>query len=372
MADGRSFMAAFEISATVKAYFALKMIGDIPEAPHMRRAREAILARGGAAKTKSSPASCLRSLVRFRGATSPQCRSRSSFCRAGFRSISKNVLLGAHGDRAAAGAAGAEAAGAQSARHTCSPNYSRAARCARVAGRASGVGGVILRCARLVLKRVEPFSGALRAAPSRAAVAFVTESLNGEDGLGAIYPAMANSVMMYRRAGLSAQSSRPPHRAQIDRKAARVGRRSLLPALRLAGVGYGAGGPCADGDARRSRREPVARTRLAEGAAGAGCEGRLGRTKPGCATGRLGVPVRNAYYPDLDDTAVVVMAMDRAGKRRPTAPYDAAIARAREWIEGLQSRMAAGAPSTPTMSIITSTIFPSRIMARCSTRRPQT
>src|SRR6201997_4342887 len=39
---------AFDISATVKAYFALKMIGDSIDAEHMRRAREALLARGGA------------------------------------------------------------------------------------------------------------------------------------------------------------------------------------------------------------------------------------------------------------------------------------------------------------------------------------
>ena len=38
----------FDISATVKAYFALKMIGDSVDADHMRRAREAMLARGGA------------------------------------------------------------------------------------------------------------------------------------------------------------------------------------------------------------------------------------------------------------------------------------------------------------------------------------
>src|ERR1700728_5305341 len=42
---------AFNISASVKAYFALKMIGDDPDAPHMRRAREAVLANGGAAKS---------------------------------------------------------------------------------------------------------------------------------------------------------------------------------------------------------------------------------------------------------------------------------------------------------------------------------
>ena len=39
-----------DISATVKAYFALKMIGDPIDAEHMRRAREAVLARGGAAR----------------------------------------------------------------------------------------------------------------------------------------------------------------------------------------------------------------------------------------------------------------------------------------------------------------------------------
>ena len=37
-----------DISATVKAYFALKMMGDPVDAEHMRRAREAVLARGGA------------------------------------------------------------------------------------------------------------------------------------------------------------------------------------------------------------------------------------------------------------------------------------------------------------------------------------
>ncbi|MGY8992059.1 MAG: squalene--hopene cyclase, partial [Rhodospirillales bacterium] len=38
------------ISATVKAYYALKMTGEDVNAPHMVRAREAILAHGGAAK----------------------------------------------------------------------------------------------------------------------------------------------------------------------------------------------------------------------------------------------------------------------------------------------------------------------------------
>src|SRR6195256_2602858 len=41
----------FDMSASVKAYFALKMIGDDINAPHMKRARDSMLARGGAVKS---------------------------------------------------------------------------------------------------------------------------------------------------------------------------------------------------------------------------------------------------------------------------------------------------------------------------------
>ncbi|HKF94645.1 MAG TPA: prenyltransferase/squalene oxidase repeat-containing protein, partial [Gammaproteobacteria bacterium] len=40
----------FDISCTVKAYYALKLAGDDPHEPHMAQARHAILARGGAAR----------------------------------------------------------------------------------------------------------------------------------------------------------------------------------------------------------------------------------------------------------------------------------------------------------------------------------
>ena len=40
----------FDLSASVKAYFALKAAGDPIDAPHMERARTAILARGGASR----------------------------------------------------------------------------------------------------------------------------------------------------------------------------------------------------------------------------------------------------------------------------------------------------------------------------------
>src|SRR5262245_17081652 len=42
---------ASDVSASVKAYFALKMIGDRVDRPHMARARNLILAKGGAANS---------------------------------------------------------------------------------------------------------------------------------------------------------------------------------------------------------------------------------------------------------------------------------------------------------------------------------
>jgi squalene-hopene/tetraprenyl-beta-curcumene cyclase len=44
---------ANDLSGTVKAYFALKLMGDDPEAPHMRAAREQVLAMGGAENCNS-------------------------------------------------------------------------------------------------------------------------------------------------------------------------------------------------------------------------------------------------------------------------------------------------------------------------------
>src|SRR5205807_3755348 len=61
---------------------------------------------------------------------------------------------------------------------------------------------LLFRALDSVLRVIEPlFPNKLRARAIDAAVAFVEERLNGEDGLGAIYPPMANTVMMYEVLG---------------------------------------------------------------------------------------------------------------------------------------------------------------------------
>jgi squalene-hopene/tetraprenyl-beta-curcumene cyclase len=58
--------------------------------------------------------------------------------------------------------------------------------------------------------------------------------------------------------------------------------------------------------------------------------------RPGLRPGGWAFQYANPHYPDVDDTAVVVMAMDRA--QGSNAGFAAPIARAREWILGMQSR----------------------------------
>jgi squalene-hopene/tetraprenyl-beta-curcumene cyclase len=60
--------------------------------------------------------------------------------------------------------------------------------------------------------------------------------------------------------------------------------------------------------------------------------------RPQVRPGGWAFQYRNAHYPDLDDTAVIVMAMDRARRGAHAASsYDEAVARGVEWIAGLQS-----------------------------------
>ena len=223
--------------------------------------------------------------------------------------------------------------------------------------------------------KVVPWPKGLRARAIEKCRAWTTERLNGEDGLGAIYPAMANSVMMYDVLGYPPDHpDRAIARKSVENLLVVKDARSLLPALRLAGVGHGAGGACADGNAR---------TRAADAAVARGLEwlkplqvldvkGDWAEEKPDVRPGGWAFQYRNDHYPDLDDTAVVVMAMDRAAQGRLAPTMTTPSRAAPNGWKGCKAGAAAGAPSTPTIAIIISTTFPSPIMARCWTRRPRT
>ncbi|HEY5347213.1 MAG TPA: squalene--hopene cyclase [Rhizomicrobium sp.] len=331
---------AFDISATVKAYFALKMIGDDVNAPHMTRAREALLARGGADKAnvftrlllalydqtdwKNVPSVPVELILLPRWF--PIHLSKMSYWArtvivpllvlAALRPLARNPR-GVH--VAELFVPGATSASARA------PHQSR-------------IWSAFFHLLDIALKRFEPhWPKKLRARAIEKCRAWTSERLNGEDGLGAIYPAMANSVMMYDVLGHT-----PDH---PDRALARRSVEKLL----VVGEEEAYCQPCVSpvwDTALVCHALMEAKDASADAAVGRALEwlkplqvldvaGDWAEEKPKVRPGGWAFQYRNDYYPDLDDTAVVVMAMDRAKGR---GNYADAMARGAEWVDGMQSR----------------------------------
>ncbi len=204
---------ALDVSCSVKAYFALKAAGDPIDAPHMARARTAILAQGGARRCNVFTRIML-ALVR-RGAVaggSGHAGRNHAVARMVAVSHRQGRLLVAHRSGAAAGADGAAAPRPQPARHHDSRVVRRTARSQCATGspgrphrRWRWFSGCSTGCC------VRPSRGFRRGrvdaqSPRRSPLS--TERLNGEDGLGGIFPAMANSLMMFDCLGYPPRSSR--------------------------------------------------------------------------------------------------------------------------------------------------------------------
>ncbi|HEY3638137.1 MAG TPA: squalene--hopene cyclase, partial [Rhizomicrobium sp.] len=333
-----------DISATVKAYFALKMIGDSPDAPHMKRAREAILARGGAVRANVFTRILLALYGEIPWRTIPtvpveiillprwfpvHLSKMSYWARtvlvpllvlAALRPLARNPR-GVHVPELFV-------------RNT-PPPPSRAAH-------QSKYWAAFFHAVDGVLKFAEPaWPQSLRKRAIARCADFVTERLNGVDGLGAIYPAIANSVMMYDVLGYVPDH---PHRA-IAREA--------IERLLVIRDDEAYCQPCVS---------PIWDTALAahalmeiDGNGGGArmqdlCEwlkvrqvldvkGDWADVRPDVRPGGWAFQYNNAHYPDLDDTAVVVMALERAQRAGYSAgDYAESIARGREWVEGLQSQ----------------------------------
>ncbi|HYI88696.1 MAG TPA: squalene--hopene cyclase [Beijerinckiaceae bacterium] len=339
---------AFDMSASVKAYFALKMIGEPVDAPHMRRAREAILSGGGAARSNvfTRFLLALYGEMPWRGVPVmpveimllprwfPFHLAKVSYWARTVlvpllvlqalkprpknpRGVGIAELFAEPPDRVRAWPRGP---------HQRWP-------WAQVFGAIDAV-----------LQRAEPLfpSGSRRRAIA-AAAAFVDERLNGRDGLGAIFPAMANAVLMYDALGYPRDHPNlVAARQSLDgllvvREDEAYCQPCLSPVWDTALACHAlleAGGEAAERQARRGLDWLALRQVL-------DIRGDWAVQRPSVRPGGWAFQYANPHYPDLDDTAVVVMAMNRAQGRLP--PADAAafaepIARGREWITGLQSR----------------------------------
>jgi squalene-hopene/tetraprenyl-beta-curcumene cyclase len=336
---------AFDMSASVKAYFALKMIGHDIDAPHMKRAREAILARGGAAKVNVFT----RFLLTFFGQLtwhsvpvlpieimllprwSPFHLTKVSYWAR--TTMVPLMVLAALKPRAR----NPKGVRIDELFHEDPATVGTPSR----APHQSKAWFALFSGIDRILRVIEPyFPKSLRQRAIESALAFTAERLNGEDGMGAIFPPMANAVMMYDALGHGEDyEPRATTRRGIDKLLVFNGDEAYCQ-------------PCVS---------PVWDTALtAHALLEAGDESSLKRAKqaldwlkprqvldvkgdwaakrPDVRPGGWAFQYNNAHYPDLDDTAVVVMAMDRVRRADPSATFDPAIDRATEWIEGLQSK----------------------------------
>ena len=340
---------AFDMSCSVKAYFALKIVGDAPDAPHMRRAREAILTRGGAANANVFTRFLLALYGGVPWRATPVMPGELMLLPRWFpfhldkvsywarTVIVPLVVLQALRPQAV------NPRGVGIAELFVQPpervrNWPKGAHQSFPWSHLFGaIDAVLQRATGLMPKR-------LRQRAIDRAVAFVGERLNGHDGLGAIFPSMVNSVLMYEALGYPADHPQvAAARESIERllvvKADEAYVQpcvspvwdTALSAHALLEVGT----PEAERQARRALDWLKPRQVL-------DIKGDWAVQRPGLRPGGWAFQYANPHYPDLDDTAVVVMAMDRAQTRaRPSeggGDYGPAIARAREWVTGLQSR----------------------------------
>src|SRR6516225_10934971 len=208
-------MCCFDMSATVKAYFALKMIGDSPQVEHMRRARKAVRLRGGAERSNVFTR-CLLALygivpwsavpvmpveIMLLPKWFPFHLDKISYWS---RTVIVPLLvLMAKKPRARNMKEVSVAELFLEPPRQLGPTPK--------APQQKAAWFWFFRVVDDVLRAAEPwFPQKPRARAIDRAVAWVDERLNGEDGLGAIFPAMANSVMMYDVLGYPADH---PHRA---------------------------------------------------------------------------------------------------------------------------------------------------------------
>src|SRR5687767_2263333 len=195
----------FNMSASVKAYYALKICGEHVNAPVMKRAREAILSRGGAKESNVFTLAQLALYGQVPWRAVPVMPIEIMLLPRWFpfhldkvsywsrTVIVPLLILMARKPRARnpRGIGIPElfvTAPEQERRYVSNPT-------------GSAWGRVFLAIDQ-VMRSAEPlFPKRTRARATREAVAFITERLNGTDGLGAIFPAMANVVMAFETLG---------------------------------------------------------------------------------------------------------------------------------------------------------------------------
>ena len=309
-----------DISATVKAYWALKAAGDPIDAPHMMRARNAILAHGGAERTNVFTRIMLALFEQVPWRAVPVMPVEIMILPRWFpfhlekisywsRTVIVPLLV-------------LMAAKPKPKIRIDIPElFSQPVEKVRNWHPSNDNSGwaTFFRGLDKVLRVGEPLiPKRTRKRATDLAVAWVTERLNGEDGLGAIYPAMANSVMMYECLGFPKDDPNLVIAKQSIEKLLAGDKDGRFYAQPCVSPVWDTGLAC---HALLESGEPEAIEKAKRGLEWLkekqilDVKGDWVARRPNLRPGGWAFQYENAHYPDLDDTAVVAMALDRSQDR---------------------------------------------------------
>jgi squalene-hopene/tetraprenyl-beta-curcumene cyclase len=177
----------------------------------------------------------------------------------------------------------------------------------------------------------------MRELATRRAEQWILERLNGENGLGAIFPAMVNAVESLVILGYSQDDLRLVTAKRALKKLLVVGPSSAYcqPCVSpvwdsaLACLAMQEAGDEASRNASTRALDWLKATQLLDE------PGDWRVNRPALAGGGWPFQFGNDFYPDLDDTAVVAWAMHHA---RDSHRYAESVRRALDWLVGMQSR----------------------------------
>lgn len=329
-----------DISGSVKAYYALKLSGDDPNLPHMQKARQLILELGGAARSNVFTRITLALFKQVPWRAVPFMPVEALFFPRWFpfhlqkiaywsRTVMVPLLVICSLKAQAKNPKKIDIAEL----FITPPEQEKAYYPIR--SKLNYVFLLVDAIARNILEPMIPRF--LRKRALKKAIDWIIPRLNGEDGLGCIFPAMVNA---YEALALLGYGKDDPLRKQALH---------AMQKLLVLGDETGFCQPCVS---------PVWDTGLMalalqeEGSQ----ESLLAANKaldwlkplqildgdadwkayrPNLAPGGWAFEYYNPYYPDLDDTAVVAWAMFQSGKKQE---YQFSIERAVNWLSGMQSK----------------------------------
>ncbi|SFE30360.1 squalene--hopene cyclase [Nitrosomonas sp. Nm166] len=329
---------AFDISCTIKSYYALKLVGDSPDAAHMVRARKAILAHGGAAKANVFTRLLLAMYEQIPWRGVPVVPAELVLLPRWFPFHLSKVSYWSRTVMVPLSILCTLKARAANPRQVNirelfvippeeETNYFP---------KADTLLKRLFMLVERLLSRVEPYlPQSLRQCAIRRAESWTLERLNGECGIGAIFPAMVNAHEALTLLGYAYDH---PNRVQC-RNALRgllvdEGERAwcqpctspiwdtVLTSLALQED------PATDQKPVQQALDWLVQQQILDE------PGDWRGSRPDLPGGGWAFQYANPHYPDLDDTAAVAWALNQGSPER----HQKSLERAANWLAGMQSR----------------------------------